>query len=302
MNIKRSRTLGWRVYVRNIVPTAASAGLDIGLSNMSLLYITISLYTMVKSTSILFLLLFSILLRLESMKWSNVGVIVTVGFGTFLFTFGATDFNAFGFTLVLCASVLGGARWALAQYVMEKKDLELKHPVDTLYHVTPVMFMILLPIALAKEGVDFFSAERIFLNGYEGAFLSGIVIALGAIVAFAMNFSEFLFLSKTSGLTLSICGIIKEIITITLSVVFNDDHISLINIVGLGITVVGILLYNINKYVQNSSNMDVTGVDDEVQGEYSRRDVEYQNVHDQNIEMKDFQIDDCSDDGDFNRN
>ncbi len=108
---------------------------------------------------------------------------------------------------------------------MSKKDLELKHPIDTLYHVTPVMFVTLLPIAMVKEGTEFISSESFLLNGkkvfvnlsqlrtsnfemllyflgWGRAFVSFTVISLGAVLAFTMNFSEFLLLSKTSGLTL----------------------------------------------------------------------------------------------------
>ena len=60
-------TLSWPVYVRRIVPTGIASAADIGLSNWSLQYITISLYTMSKSTVILFIFFFSVVFKLE--KW-----------------------------------------------------------------------------------------------------------------------------------------------------------------------------------------------------------------------------------------
>ncbi|XP_065422494.1 solute carrier family 35 member C2 isoform X5 [Chrysemys picta bellii] len=65
---KRSRVvLTWDDYLRRVAPTALSTALDIGLSNWSFLYITVSLYTMTKSSAILFILLFSLIFKLEEL-------------------------------------------------------------------------------------------------------------------------------------------------------------------------------------------------------------------------------------------
>jgi hypothetical protein len=58
-------TLDWYAYLTRILPTAVASAADIGLSNWSLEYITITLYTMSKSTVILFIFLFSIVFKLE---------------------------------------------------------------------------------------------------------------------------------------------------------------------------------------------------------------------------------------------
>ena len=58
-------TLTWRQYARVIVPNGVATGLDIGLSNYSLVFITLSFYVMCKSTTPLFLLSFAILWGLE---------------------------------------------------------------------------------------------------------------------------------------------------------------------------------------------------------------------------------------------
>lgn len=48
-----------------VVPNGVSTGLDIGLSNFSLSLITLSFYTMCKSTTPIFLLLFCFLWGIE---------------------------------------------------------------------------------------------------------------------------------------------------------------------------------------------------------------------------------------------
>ncbi|XP_064529794.1 solute carrier family 35 member C2 isoform X4 [Pseudopipra pipra] len=117
--------LSWADCLRRAAPAALSTSLDIGLSNWSFLYVTVSLYTMTKSSAILFILLFSLLFKLEEMRVTLLLVVLLIAGGLFMFTYKSTQFNAQGFILVLCASFLGGIRWTLTQILMQKAELGL---------------------------------------------------------------------------------------------------------------------------------------------------------------------------------
>ena len=67
--------LPWKLYLQRVLLVAATSALDIGLSQWSLKYITVALYTMIKTTSILFILGFSLILGLEK-KVVNFGSIL----------------------------------------------------------------------------------------------------------------------------------------------------------------------------------------------------------------------------------
>ena len=60
-----------RVWCLQIAPTGFAAALDIGLSNLSFLYISVTYYTIVKSTVPLWILLLSIAMGLQKprMRW-----------------------------------------------------------------------------------------------------------------------------------------------------------------------------------------------------------------------------------------
>jgi solute carrier family 35 protein C2 len=49
--------------------------------------------------------------------------------GLFLFTYKSTEFDLLGFILLLIASFSSGARWTLAQLVMQKSKLGLQNPI-----------------------------------------------------------------------------------------------------------------------------------------------------------------------------
>lgn len=55
----------WEEYFKIVVPNGIATGLDIGLSNTSLVFITLSFYVMCKSTTPLFLLTFAIVWGIE---------------------------------------------------------------------------------------------------------------------------------------------------------------------------------------------------------------------------------------------
>ncbi|KAM6053785.1 solute carrier family 35 member C2 isoform 6-T8 [Chlamydotis macqueenii] len=115
--------LSWADCLRRAAPAALSTSLDIGLSNWSFLYVTVSLYTMTKSSAILFILLFSLLFKLEEVRVALLLVVLLIAGGLFMFTYKSTQFNTQGFVLVLCASFLGGIRWTLTQILMQKAEL-----------------------------------------------------------------------------------------------------------------------------------------------------------------------------------
>ncbi|XP_066834346.1 solute carrier family 35 member C2 isoform X5 [Anser cygnoides] len=142
-------TLSWADCLRRAAPAALSTSLDIGLSNWSFLYVTVSLYTMTKSSAILFILLFSLLFKLEEMRLALVLVVLLIAGGLFMFTYKSTQFNTQGFMLVLCASFLGGVRWTLTQILMQKAELGLPLSVsEKLFHFHEAGMLLCLEICI----------------------------------------------------------------------------------------------------------------------------------------------------------
>ncbi|OBZ67087.1 putative transporter C22E12.01 [Grifola frondosa] len=100
-------------YIRKAVPTGITTGLDIGLSNLSLKIITLSFYTMCKSSSLIFVLLFAFLLRLEVFSLRLVGVIALIFVGVLLMVATQTHFALGGFLLVIKTRTLFRRRWVV---------------------------------------------------------------------------------------------------------------------------------------------------------------------------------------------
>ncbi|XP_062822868.1 solute carrier family 35 member C2 [Anolis carolinensis] len=236
--------LPWDAYLRQVGPAALSTALDVGLSNWSFLYITVSLYTMTKSSAVLFILFFSLVFRLEEPRLAQVLVVLLIAGGLFLFTYKAVQFNGEGFALVLAASFLGGIRWTLTQMLLQKEELGLQNPIDTMFHLQPAMFLGLFPLFAAFEGLPLSTSEKLFRFHDEGLLLSLLAkLALGGVLAFGLGFSEFLLVSKTSSLALSISGIFKEVCVLLLATHLMGDHLSLLNWLGFVVCLLGISLH-----------------------------------------------------------
>lgn len=120
-----------------------------------------------------------------------------------------------------------------------------------MWHLMPTMFLGLFPLAIAHEGLSFLTTDQLFAAGSFTKQLPVIMkMLVGGIVAFFLGFSEYLLLSNTSSLTLSICGIFKEICTLLLASHYNNDNISTMNWIGFSVCVSGIILhvYLKNRY------------------------------------------------------
>ncbi|XP_005190750.2 solute carrier family 35 member C2 [Musca domestica] len=258
--------LDFRTSVRKMGPTGLASGIDIGFSNWGLELVPISLYTMTKSSTIVFILIFAILLGLEKKSWSLVFIVSLISLGLFMFTYKSTQFHTLGFIFILVASLSGGVRWSLAQFLMQKSKLGLHNPIDMIYHMQPWMILALLPFVIIFEGKPFFGVMD-KLSEFPGTEINMVIlkITFGAAMAFCMEVAEFLVLVKTSSLTLSIAGIFKDIFQLALAVAYNGDELTLVNCLGLIVCLAGISCHILHKYsmlTRNELNLSA-GEDDD---------------------------------------
>ncbi|GMR36171.1 hypothetical protein PMAYCL1PPCAC_06366 [Pristionchus mayeri] len=245
---RRSRRvrLSARDQLRWLAPIGVCASLDIGLSNWGLEYVTVSLYTMAKSSSIIFIVAFSLLLRLE--RWrASLGIeAALIAVGLFLFTFRSTQLDINGLMLVELAAACTGVRWTVSQLVMQREDHGVRHPLDMVAHVQPWMVLPILPLVWMFERNDITWESVTRFNGVHDPSTVLLLVITGGTIAFAMELSEYLLLVNTSGITLSIFGIIKEVATLILAAVINGDRFSPVNMAGLTLCLAGMAIHSIN--------------------------------------------------------
>ncbi|KAA1478127.1 TPT-domain-containing protein [Dentipellis sp. KUC8613] len=234
-------------YGRKAAPTAMATGLDIGLSNLSLRTITLSFYTMVKSSSLIFVLLFAFIFRLETFSVRLVGVILLIVCGVLLMVATETHFVLSGLLLVLSGSALSGLRWSLTQLLLRNKKMGLDNPAATLFWLSPVMGVTLAVISLVIDRWSTLPGSR-FFDSFETTIKTCVLLFLPGVLAFSMVLSEYYIILRAGVVPMSIAGIAKEVTTITVSSWFFGDELTPLNITGVAITTCGIVLFTYHKY------------------------------------------------------
>ncbi|KAJ8938783.1 hypothetical protein NQ318_010310 [Aromia moschata] len=253
---KQRVLLGWKEYILAVAPTGIFSGIDIGFSNWGLELINISLYTMTKSTTIVFILFFSILFKLEKKSWSLSGIVLMITAGLILFTYKSTQFHFLGFTLLLLASASSGVRWTCIQLLLQKSKMGMKNPIDMIYHMQPWMMASVLPFAIWMEGADAIRNCQLFgFNDFSTFTSLTFKILLSAFIAFFMECSEVTLVTYTSSLTLAIAGIFKEVFQLALAVEWNGDELTSINIIGLCVCLSGISFHVVHKIKTQPARM-----------------------------------------------
>lgn len=145
---------------------------------------------MCKSSSLIFVLLFAFILRLETFSFRLVGVISLIFSGVVLMVATETQFVLSGLLLVLSASAFGGLRWGLTQLLLRDKKMGLDNPAATVFWLSPLMGLFLAIISLVLEGwLKVFASP--FFDGFWTTMNTLPYLILPGLVAFCMMMSEY---------------------------------------------------------------------------------------------------------------
>lgn len=239
--------MSWRDYFMRVVPTAIGTALDINLSNASLVFISVTFATMCKSASPIFLLLFAFAFKLESPSIKLLGIMVIISIGVLLTVARETEFELWGFIFVMLAAVMSGFRWSMTQILLQKEAYGLKHPLTLMSYVTPVMALGTALLSLIMDPWTEFKSSVYFNNSWH-IIRSCLLLILGGALAFFMVLTEYILVSATSAVTVTIAGVVKEAVTIMVAVFYFHDQFTLLKGIGLIIIMVGVSLFNWYKY------------------------------------------------------
>lgn len=283
-----SYLLHWRVFITLILPCALASLGDIGLGNYSLKFITLSLYTMIKSSLIIFVLLWGVVFKLEKISTRIFLIVVVMAVGVIMMVYGQHDTSpaaptplipldtsvttskrdlalsnqvVLGSFLVLSSACMSGLRWALTQ-VLLKRNTHTKNPILTIFYISPSTCVTLVVIGSIVEGWQNFVGAQIWTD--KGILTTLMLLAIPGVLAFCMTILEFTLLQYAPLLTLSILGIFKEVLTICISALVFGDRLNMINVLGLLMTLGDIFWYNYYRSNEQSDYEPVSTNDIEL--------------------------------------
>ena len=246
----RQPTMPSRTFLRNVVPLAFATTMDIGFSNWSLMYLAVSLHTILKGTGPLFVLICGLLIGVESLNWRTPIAIVLIVGGLTLVVFDRMKLpdRPLGVFLGLVSVSFTGLRWALTQLLMRGRNSpgsaaqprQRTHPLSTMLYTMPVVACGAMICVLIGEREVFTVLAEYAADGR----LAGLILYIFIlwILVFALVFAEFQLVILTSSLTVAVFGVIKEIVTV-LAAVMVGDLLSAWNVFGIVLCLAGNLIY-----------------------------------------------------------
>ena len=240
--------------MRVVVPMGIATMLDVGFSNWSLVMLSISFHVIIRGTGPLFVMLWGMLLGVERPSRRtpiNIALIVA-GLSLVACDRLTLPDRPLGIVLAVVSMSFMGLRWALTQLLVRgRHSLHADgrprgaptHPLASMLHTMPVIALASLACVLAT------SERRVFHELYGmGAPARELALGLGGlcVLVWVLVLAEFHLVQLTSSLTLSVFGVLKEIVTVLLAVAAGD-LLSPINALGLALCILGNLLYFLKK-------------------------------------------------------
>lgn len=251
-------------YFMRVVPTSLATALDINLSNVSLVFISVTFATMCKSASPIFLLIFAFAFRLETPSVKLGGIIMIISVGVLLTVAKETEFEFWGFIFVMLAAVMSGFRWSMTQILLQKESYGLKNPLVLMSYVTPVMAVGTGLFSLILDPWEEFRRSSYFDSSWHIT-RSGLLMLFGGTLAFFMVLTEYVLVSITSAVTVTIAGVVKEAVTILVAVFYFHDEFTWLKGAGLVTIMFGVSLFNWYKYQKFQNRL--TNGDDTVESD-----------------------------------
>ncbi|OBZ88339.1 GDP-mannose transporter GONST5 [Choanephora cucurbitarum] len=232
MGLFKPATLGER---ENMVMLMFSVlyTINIAISNVSLNLVTVPFHQVVRAMTPVFTVILNVMFLKKSYSSmvyiSLIPVIAGVGFATF----GDYNYTAMGFFLTVLGTVLAAVKTVVTNRVQVGR-LKL-HPLDLLLRMSPLAFMQTMLYSYATG--EFELVQDYIQTKLTWGVLSALV--LNGIIAFFLNVVSFTANKKTSALTMTVAGNVKQVLSIVLAVIIFDLSITATNGLGIILTLAG---------------------------------------------------------------
>jgi drug/metabolite transporter (DMT)-like permease len=214
---------------------------NIMVGNLCLNYVSVSLVQVVRSTIpgiTLFLSMIILSKTYERVYFYTIGLVV---FGVGLASYGEVEFHYVGFLWTIVVCFLSSLKSVMsAKFLVGSLKL---HEFDLLQRMSTYAIPQLLFFSVILE-----RNEIIEWWGANGGMTFALLLSMNGIMAFLLNWCNFMTTKKTSALTVTVAGNVKHIVTIAFSILIFNTPVSTTNFVGILVTVIGAALYSYLEY------------------------------------------------------
>jgi drug/metabolite transporter (DMT)-like permease len=217
------------------------------LSNKAYIYLSVSYLQMLKAFTPVAVLIVSYISGLEQSSMLEMGIVTIICCGVAITSVGELNFSWIGFIFQALAIVFESSRLVLTNILMKQLKLD---PLSSLYYIAPLCLCFILPAHF------YFEFSLLPWDVMMTSKFAGMMAASGA-VAFSLNVAVVVLISNTSALTLTLAGIIKDLLLVFLSVMVFGSPVTLLQYFGYAITLFAL---NLHKEYKKSPEKAVIAV------------------------------------------
>ncbi|KAK9693233.1 hypothetical protein K7432_014012 [Basidiobolus ranarum] len=248
LGIFKPRRLGER---ENTIMLAFSVlyTLNIAISNVSLHLVTVPFHQVVRAMTPVFTIFLSIVFLKTSFPLAVYISLLPVVFGVAFATFGDYYFTPMGFFLTILGTVLAALKTVVTNQV-QTSGLKL-HPLDLLYRMSPLAFIQTLIYA-------YMTGELQYVSSFVQTSMTwslALSLLFNGVLAFFLNVVSFTANKKTSALTMTVAGNVKQVLSIAFAFLIFNLEISAMNAIGIMLTLIGGIWYTVIEYRRQEHNV-----------------------------------------------
>ncbi|KAL2880921.1 hypothetical protein SGCOL_003571 [Colletotrichum sp. CLE4] len=226
-----------RVYLRAIMPIGVLYSGSLVCSNLVYLYLSVSFIQMLKAAAPVAVLFTSWVWGVADPSMKTFYNILLIVGGVGLASFGEIEFSWIGFIFQMGGIIFEAIRLVMIQVLLKgDENAQKMDPLVSLYYYAPVCAVMNFFVAWFSE-FSKFNVEDFNKVGFT-------MLLLNASVAFALNISSVFLIGKTSGLVMTLTGILKNILLIVVSVLIWHTSITALQFVGYAVALFGLVIYS----------------------------------------------------------
>lgn len=188
---------------------------------------------MLKAFTPVAVLIFSFISGLEKASCLEMYIVTVICIGVAITSVGETHFSWLGFIFQALAIGFESARLVLTNVLMKQLKLDA---LSSLYYIAPCCLSFIFPACL------YFEAGSLPWDVMMTSKFAGIMAASGA-VAFSLNVAVVVLISNTSALTLTLAGIVKDLLLVFLSVAIFGSPVTPLQYFGYTVALFGLNMH-----------------------------------------------------------
>ncbi|MCJ1275417.1 hypothetical protein MMC21_003220 [Puttea exsequens] len=225
-----------RVYLRAIVPIGAMFSLSLICGNLTYLYLSVAFIQMLKATTPVAVLIVGWCMgtsKADMKVFMNVSIIVA---GVVIASIGEIKFVLIGVLFQIGGILFEATRLVMVERLLSSAEYKMD-PLVSLYYFAPVCALMNLCVALVVEIPKISMAEIQFVGPW--------ILLANAMIAFGLNVSVVFLIGRTSGLVMTLCGVLKDILLVAASIAIWGTPISALQYFGYSIALCGLVYYKL---------------------------------------------------------